>query len=72
MMPRNRGESIPSLHRTCYQIDKALASTVFKERLASEAIDPMPMTPEQFGKFMQAELLHWSALARERKISLDD
>ena len=54
------------------EIDKALASTVFKERLASEAIDPMPMTPEQFGKFMQAELVHWSALARERKISLDD
>ncbi len=54
------------------EIDKALASTAFKDRLASEAIDPMPMTPEQFGKFMQAELAHWSALARERKISLDD
>ena len=37
-----------------------------------EAIEPMPMTPEQFGKFIQADIARWSALARERKISLDD
>jgi tripartite-type tricarboxylate transporter receptor subunit TctC len=24
------------------------------------------------GKFIQADIAHWSALARERKISLDD
>ena len=54
------------------EINKALASPALQERLASEAIDPMPMTPEQFGKFIQADIAHWSALARERKISLDD
>ena len=32
----------------------------------------MPMTPEQFGKFIQADIARWSKLARERKISLDD
>ncbi len=30
------------------------------------------MTPEQFGKFIQADIARWNALARERKISLDD
>ena len=30
------------------------------------------MTPEQFGKFIQADIAHWSKLARERNISLDD
>ena len=30
------------------------------------------MTPEQFGKFIQADIARWSKLARERKISLDD
>ena len=30
------------------------------------------MTPEQFGRFIQADIARWSALARERKISLDD
>ena len=54
------------------EINKALASPALRERLAGEAIDPMPMTPEQFGKFIQADIAHWSALARERRISLDD
>jgi tripartite-type tricarboxylate transporter receptor subunit TctC len=54
------------------EINKALASPALQARLASEAIDPMPMTPEQFAKFIQAEIARWSKLARERKISLDD
>jgi tripartite-type tricarboxylate transporter receptor subunit TctC len=54
------------------EINKALAAPALQERLAGEAIDPMPMTPAQFGRFIQADIAHWSALARERKISLDD
>ena len=54
------------------EINKALASRALQERLAAEAIEPMPMTPEQFGKFIQADIARWSTLARERRISLDD
>jgi tripartite-type tricarboxylate transporter receptor subunit TctC len=54
------------------EIGKALASPAFQQRLANEAIDPMPMTPEEFGRFIQDEILRWRTLARERKISLDD
>jgi tripartite-type tricarboxylate transporter receptor subunit TctC len=54
------------------EIGKALASPLLQQRFASEAIDPMPMSPEQFGKFIQSELAHWSKVARERKIQLDD
>ena len=54
------------------EIGKALASPALQQRLAAEAIEPMPMTPEQFGKFIQAEIARWSALARARRISLDD
>jgi len=54
------------------EIGKALASAAFQQRLANEAIDPMPMTPGEFGRFIQEEILRWGALARERKISLDD
>jgi tripartite-type tricarboxylate transporter receptor subunit TctC len=53
------------------EINKALASPALQQRLSAEAIDPMPMTPEQFGKFIQADIARWSALARERQISLD-
>jgi tripartite-type tricarboxylate transporter receptor subunit TctC len=54
------------------EINKALAAPALRQRLSSEALEPMPMTPEQFGKFIQADIARWSKLARERKISLDD
>ena len=54
------------------EINKALASPALQQRLSGEAIDPMPMTPDQFGSFIQADIARWSKLARERNISLDD
>jgi tripartite-type tricarboxylate transporter receptor subunit TctC len=54
------------------EINKALASPALRERLSGEAIDPMPMTPAEFGRFIQSEIEHWGAVARERRISLDD
>ena len=54
------------------EINKALAAPALRQRLSGEAIDPMPMTPEQFASFIAAEIARWSALARERGISLDD
>jgi tripartite-type tricarboxylate transporter receptor subunit TctC len=54
------------------EINKALGSPALHERLSGEAITPMPMTPEQFGAFMRADIARWTALARERHISLDD
>jgi tripartite-type tricarboxylate transporter receptor subunit TctC len=59
-------------NRLNVEINKALASPTLHERLSGEAITPMPMTPEQFGAFMQADIARWTALARERHISLDD
>jgi tripartite-type tricarboxylate transporter receptor subunit TctC len=59
-------------HRLHAEINKALGTRAFQERLANEAIDPMPMTPEQFGRFIQADIVRWRDLARERKISLDE
>lgn len=53
------------------EINRSLASPALQQRLSGEAIDPMPMAPEQFGRFIQADIAHWSALARERGISLD-
>jgi len=54
------------------EINKALSAPALRDRLASEAMDIMPMTPEQFGQFMKADIAHWSALARERNIHLED
>jgi tripartite-type tricarboxylate transporter receptor subunit TctC len=54
------------------EMNKALASPVLRERLSAEAIEPMPMTPGEFGEFMRRDIARWSALARERKISLEE
>lgn len=42
------------------------------EKLAGEAVEPWPMTPEQFGQYIKADLTRWTALAKARNIRLDD
>ncbi len=52
-------------------LNKVLTGPDLSERLAAEAVDPMPMSPANFGKYIRAEIARWTALARERKIDLD-
>ncbi|MGQ0655488.1 MAG: Bug family tripartite tricarboxylate transporter substrate binding protein [Betaproteobacteria bacterium] len=54
------------------EVARALASPSLRQRFSAEAIEPMPMSPEQFGAYIQAELARYSVLARERKIQLDE
>jgi tripartite-type tricarboxylate transporter receptor subunit TctC len=54
------------------EINKALSVPALRERLAGEALEPMPMTSEEFARFIQADIGRWSTLARERRISLED
>ena len=42
------------------------------EKLASEAVEPWPMTPEQFGQYIRADIARWTALAKARKIQLEE
>jgi tripartite-type tricarboxylate transporter receptor subunit TctC len=43
-----------------------------REKLAGEAVEPWPMTPEQFGQYIRSEIQRWTALAKARNIKLDD
>ena len=54
------------------EINTALGDPKLRERLSAEALEPMPMTPEAFGKFMQDDIARWSALAKERNIKLEE
>ena len=54
------------------EINKAIATPELRQRLAGEALEPMPMTPDAFGKYMQADIAHWAKLAKERNIQLED
>jgi tripartite-type tricarboxylate transporter receptor subunit TctC len=42
------------------------------EKLAGEAVEPWPMTPEQFGQYIKADVARWTALAKARNIRLDE
>jgi tripartite-type tricarboxylate transporter receptor subunit TctC len=42
------------------------------EKLAGEAVEPWPMTPEEFGEYIRAEIARWTRLAKARNIQLDE
>ncbi len=54
------------------EINKAIKAPELQQRLSGEALEVMPMTPEQFGKFMQADIAKWAKLAKERNITLEN
>jgi tripartite-type tricarboxylate transporter receptor subunit TctC len=54
------------------EINKLLESPDLRERLSSEALEPMPMSPEQFGKYMRDDIDKWSRLAKARNIQISD
>jgi tripartite-type tricarboxylate transporter receptor subunit TctC len=54
------------------EINKLLANPELRERLSSEALEPMPMTPEQFGQYMRDDINKWSKLARDRNIQISE
>jgi len=49
-----------------------LKSPDLRDKLAGEAVDPWPMTPEEFGNYIKAEVARWTAVARARNIHLDE
>ena len=48
-----------------------LAAADLREKLSVEAIEPTPMSPEQFAAFIKSDIARWTRLARERNITLD-
>lgn len=53
-------------------LNSVLTGTDLKDRLAAEAVEPMPMSPAQFAAYIKADLARWTAVARDRKIQVDD
>jgi tripartite-type tricarboxylate transporter receptor subunit TctC len=53
-------------------INAALADPALSERLSAEALQPMPMTPEQFGQYIRGDIAKWTKVAKDQKIELTD
>jgi tripartite-type tricarboxylate transporter receptor subunit TctC len=54
------------------KLNAVLAVPDLRERLSAEAVEPMPMSPDQFGAFIKADIARWSKLAKERHIDLEN
>ena len=53
------------------EINKALAAPDLKDRLSGEALDPMPMSPADFGRYIREDIAKWSALAKAKNIEIE-
>ena len=61
----------PVVERLNAEINKAISTPELRERLSSEALDPMPMTSAEFAAFIAAEVDRWTKLVRERNIEIN-
>ena len=46
------------------EINKALATPELKERLSGEALDPMPMTPDEFARRLKSDYAKYERIIR--------
>ena len=69
MGPKNLPPAI--VKRLNEEINKILASPDLRETFAVQALNVMPMTPPQFGKYVADEIAHWTAVAKASKIEAD-
>jgi tripartite-type tricarboxylate transporter receptor subunit TctC len=57
------------------QLNETLATVLrmpdLAERLSIEAIEPIIMSPEQFGAFIKTDIARWTKIAKERNIQLE-
>jgi hypothetical protein len=57
------------------QLNESLATVLrmpdLAERLSVEAIEPIIMSPEQFGAFIKTDIARWTKIAKERNIQLE-
>ncbi len=53
-------------------LNAVLTGSDLRDKLAAEAVEPQPLSPEVFAAFIRRDIERWTALARERKIQLDD
>ncbi len=61
----------PIIEKLNAALTAALAEADAKKRLAELGVEPMPMTPAEFGKFVAAENDKWAKVIRAADIRLD-
>ena len=52
-------------------LNQVLAAPDLREKLAAEAVDPMPMAPDAFGKYYEQDIARWSALVKAQNLKIE-
>ncbi len=65
------GLPAPVLKVLSDSLNSVLTAPDLRDKLAAEAVEPMPMAPAAFATFIRQDIARWTAIARERKIDLD-
>ena len=53
------------------ELNKVLALPDFSEKMTSEAMTLMPMTPPQFGNYIKEDIARWAKVAKDRNIEIE-
>jgi tripartite-type tricarboxylate transporter receptor subunit TctC len=53
------------------EINRQIGMPDLKEKLSAEALETMPMTPEQFGDYIKKDIAKWSQLVKARKLDIE-
>jgi tripartite-type tricarboxylate transporter receptor subunit TctC len=62
----------PVVKRLSDEINKLLENPELRERLSGEALEPMPMSPDEFGRYIREDIAKWTRVAKERNIAIVD
>jgi tripartite-type tricarboxylate transporter receptor subunit TctC len=52
-------------------LNAVISTPDMRDKLASEAVEPMPMSADAFAQYIRDDIARWTRLARDRKIELD-
>ena len=53
------------------EINSQLALPELTQRQSGEALDPMPMKPEEFGDYIRRDIAKWSAVVKARNLEME-
>jgi tripartite-type tricarboxylate transporter receptor subunit TctC len=53
-------------------LNTVLKAPDLREKLSVEAVEPMPMSSQQFADYIKADITRWTKLAKDRNIQLDN
>lgn len=61
----------PIVTRLNGEINRQIQNPELREKLSGEALETMPMSPEEFGQYIKKDIEKWSRVVKSRKIDIE-